>query len=185
MGISSPPRVDHWPVALRAAARLSGTLVACGPGLRPVGWPETPVARCAALGGLLSGRYAAAEDTAAWVWGALRTPGRPLRAITPAGRAPPSFASVSPDYPVRASNFTLLPGDVIDLDGYLVTSPERTLYDLYRSPTEWTREREVATRLLHLLARHARASLPARLAGASRADRARVARRLGGAAAAG
>ena len=84
-GLPDPPRFDLWPEALRSAELRRGTLVACGPGVRGVGWPDSPRVRLAALAPWLSGGRVAAFRTAAWVWGAAREPGRPLR-VTTVGR---------------------------------------------------------------------------------------------------
>ena len=148
MSAKYPPRVDHWPPALRSAALLTGTLVRCGPGYRPVSWPDNAVARCTAIGGLLAQRYAAIEDTAAWIWGVRRSPGSPIRLLTRRGRAPASFEAVHSDIDVLVSNYRLTPGDVVELAGYGVTSRIRTVYDLLRA--QCGRERLVACRLLLL-----------------------------------
>ncbi|MBN9612266.1 MAG: hypothetical protein J0H64_02150, partial [Actinobacteria bacterium] len=77
-----PPRYDLWPAAVRSAARLHGALVPCGPGYRGIGWPETPTVRASALAEFLSNDRIATHLTAAWVWGAARSPGRPVRVST-------------------------------------------------------------------------------------------------------
>lgn len=173
-----PPRVDHWPPALRSAATLTGTLVRCGPGLRPVSWPDNAAARCTAIGGVLEDRYAAIEDTAAWIWGARRSPGTPLRLITRRGRAPARFEAVSPDIAVHVSHFRLLPGDVVEVAGFGVTSRLRTAYDLLRSAVPLAGPRLVACRLLLLSEPGALTHVALRARHASRADRARIERRL-------
>lgn len=179
MSAKYPPRVDHWPPALRSAALLTGTLVRCGPGYRPVSWPDNAVARCTAIGGLLAQRYAAIEDTAAWIWGVRRSPGSPIRLLTRRGRAPASFEAVHSDIDVLVSNYRLTPGDVVELAGYGVTSRIRTVYDLLRAQAPLGRERLIACRLLLLAEPGARGLLAERATRASRADRARIERRLG------
>lgn len=173
-----PPRVDHWPPALRSAATLTGTLVRCGPGFRPVSWPDNAAARCTAIGWLLEDRYAAIENTAAWVWGARRSPGTPLRLMTRRGRAPAWFESVSPDSSVHVSHFKLIPGDVVEIAGFGVTSRQRTAYDLLRSAVPLAGPRLVACRLLLLSEPGARRLVALRARSASRADHARIERRL-------
>lgn len=173
-----PPRVDHWPHALRSAAALTGTLVRSGPGLRPVSWPDSPLTRCNAIGDLLTQRYSAIEETASWIWGASRSPGTPLRMITRHGRAPARFETAASAVPIHISNFRLQSSDLVEIGEYSLTSRARTAYDLLRSTDPLTRHRVVACRLL-LLTEPAGAELVVRhTAQASRADRARVRARM-------
>ncbi len=78
------PRWDRWPEAVRSAELRAGSLVRCGPGYRPVGWPETPRVRAAALAPWLGAGRTAVLGTAAWIWGAAREPGSPLEIATEA-----------------------------------------------------------------------------------------------------
>ncbi|KIP53045.1 hypothetical protein [Leucobacter komagatae] len=172
------PRVDHWPPALRSAAVLTGTLVPCGPGLRPVSWPESPATRCAAIGGLLAERYAAVEDTAAWIWGASRSPGQPIRLVSLRGRAPASFSIVSSEMPVLVSTFRLAPGDLVEVAGYRVSSRARTAFDLLRAPSEFTVARRAACRLLFRSERGIAEQVAERARQASRVDSGRAQARL-------
>ncbi|KAM9862443.1 hypothetical protein ACI1US_01765 [Leucobacter sp. BZR 635] len=174
----APPRVDHWPPALRSAALLTGTLVRCGPGYRPVSWPDNATARCTAIASVLSERYAAIEDTAAWIWGVRHSPGAPLRLLTRRGRAPARFELSNSEFEVHISNYRLAPGDVVEIAGYAVTTRLRTAYDLLRSTAPLEGARLVAVRLLLLSEPGARRRLFDRAERASRADRARIARRL-------
>lgn len=173
-----PPRVDHWPPAQRSAAALTGTLVRSGPGFRPVSWPDTSLTRCNAIGGLLTQRYAAVEETACWIWGASRSPGTPLRLITRHGRAPARFETAASEVPIHISNYRLQPGDLVELGGYYLTSRSRTAYDLLRSTAPLTRPRTVACRLLLLAEPGAYGRVAHRALQSSRADRARVRERL-------
>lgn len=174
----APPRVDHWPPALRSAALLSGTLVRSGPGYRAVSWPDGPRARVASIAGLLGKNFIAAEDTAAWVWGVRRSPGSALQLLTRRGRAPADFELGDARGLVRVSAYRLAPGDIEEVAGQGVTSPERTVYDLLRSREPFTVHRRVACRLLNARDPALLASLTARAAGASLSDGARVRRRL-------
>ncbi|MFF8817955.1 hypothetical protein ACF07D_08165 [Leucobacter sp. NPDC015123] len=176
--IPSPPRVDHWAPALRSAALLTGTLVRSGPGLRPVSWPDTEKSRCAALGGLLLERYAAAEQTAAWIWGACRSPGPRMRLITLRGRAPAGFELVGLRRLASISHFRLVEGDIARIGEYGVTSRSRTVYDLLRSPEPFTAARLVAARLLMLTEPGIADRLATRADAASPIDRTRVRERL-------
>lgn len=172
------PRVDHWPPALQSAAALTGTLVRSGPGYRPVSWPDTSFTRCNAIGGLLTQRYAAVEETASWIWGASRSPGSPLRLITRHGRAPARFETATSEVSIHISNYRLQPGDLVEIGEYYLTSRSRTAYDLLRSTAPLTRPRAVACRLLLLAEPGASSRVARRAMHSSRADRARVRARL-------
>lgn len=178
MTLQTPPRTDHWPAAALSAAVLSGTLVRCGPGYRPVSWPETPVTRCVAIAAYLTPRLAAIEETAAWIWGFARSPGTPLRFLARQGRAPASFEQLAQGVETHVSQYKLHPGDIELLGGYAVTSRARTAYDLLRSRSPLTRTRRVTCRLLLLSEPRVDASIAELAAGASRADSAHVKRRL-------
>ena len=175
---AAPPSFAHWPHAVRSAALLTGTLVRCGPGERAVGWPDTPRARCAALAQQLAGTYIAAEETAAWVWGTARDPGSPLSLITQGTRAPATFELGRDAQLIKVKHFRLYPGDVEHIDGHRVTTPERTLYDLLRSPEPFTAARRVASRLLLRMGSDAPTGVQARVERSSFADRARAHRRI-------
>lgn len=121
----SPPRYDRWPLALQHAMRLRGVLLPCGPGMRGVGWPDTPLVRLAAIAGSLEGGHVAALLTAAWVWGAAPDPGSPLSVAGSAGQARICRASNTHRYELRLS-----PADVTMLGEFGVTTPKRTILDL-------------------------------------------------------
>lgn len=154
------PRYDRWPVALRAAERLRGTLVPCGPGLRGIGWPDTPRVRLAALGGWLGQRRVATLTTAAWVWGAAREPGDPLRLST----ARRGRHTDAPSREIRVQELCLSPVDVTALGGFAVTTPLRTAADLLHDPEGFDRAHEVAVRLLGAQIEGGLPALAARLA---------------------
>ena len=140
----NPPRYDCWPIALRSAARLRGALVPCGPGLRGVGWPETPRVRVTALAEYLPDGRVATHLTAAWVWGAARDPGHPLRIST--GRR--KRVIVTDTEPCRIAQMRLSDGDVSPLGEFRVTTPLRTMLDLLHDPERFGHAEEVACRLL-------------------------------------
>lgn len=141
-----PPRLDEWPDAVRSAELQRGTLVRCGPGVRLVSWPETPRVRLTAIAPWLGAEHIAILQTAAWVWGAARSPGRPLelstqhrrrtRAESPVGTLVHQYA--------YATNATVRFGD------FEVTTPLRTITDLLRLPEDFTRVHRLACRLLLL-----------------------------------
>lgn len=140
------PRTHEWAQAIRSAERLRGSLVPCGPGLRPVAWPETPRVRLAALAPWLGEKYVAIGLTAAWVWGTARHPGSPLRCSTIGRRRPPA----NPAPGIAVHEHSLTPDDFIRIGDGLVTTRTRTLCDLLRSPTSLTHAERVACRLLLL-----------------------------------
>lgn len=166
---TTPPNFDTWQVTLVSAALLTGTLVRCGPGVRAVGWPDTPLARATALAPLITGRYVAVEQTAAWIWGAMDSPGTPLTLSTRVGRVP----QADQDHLAR-KQFRLAPDDIAQLAEHTVTTPERTAYDLLRAPDRFTTPRRVACRLLILRCEHGLAPMLDRMHRSSRAEKARI-----------
>ena len=144
-GLPAPPRFDLWPEALRSAELRRGTLVACGPGMRGVGWPDSPRVRLAALAPWLSGGRVAAFRTAAWVWGAAREPGRPLR-VTTVGRGRHSTVGTEQ---LRVHELRLSSEEVVRFGPFGATSPFRTALDLLYDPEhELTVTERVMLRLL-------------------------------------
>ncbi len=144
----SPPRYDRWPVAMQYAMRLRGALLPCGPGVRGVGWPDTPRVRLAAIAGALAGGHVAALLTAAWVWGAAADPGSPLSIAKSAGRSRAHRASDAQRYELRLS-----PADVAELGEFGVTTPLRTILDLlHLSPSFGPDERTACRELMTLAA---------------------------------
>lgn len=147
-----PPRTDLWPVAVRSAELLRGSLIRCGPGVRPAGWPETPRVRLAALAPflctpLLHSRVAVARMSAAWVWGTAKGPGTPLRLTALGGmRRPESLADVV----VHELGCTA--AETVRFGDFRVTSPIRTVYDLLYQRGPFTASRITACRLLLRLA---------------------------------
>ncbi|SDQ05627.1 type IV toxin-antitoxin system AbiEi family antitoxin [Quadrisphaera sp. DSM 44207] len=89
-------------------------------------------ARAAALARRLPPGAAVARSTAAWLQGFdPRAPDQadaplPLECVVPVGATPPRRPGVV------ARQSLLLPGDVVDVDGVPVTSPDRTALDLLR-----------------------------------------------------
>lgn len=125
---NTPPTFAHWPVGLVSAALLSGALIRCGPGVRPAGWPDSPLTRCAALGAIVGERYVAIEETAAWVWGTHVDPGTTITVSIMNGRVPPRDR----DWVTR-KQLRFARGDVSRLGNGWVTTPQRTAFDLLRS----------------------------------------------------
>ena len=153
------PALEAWPVAVRAAERLRGTLVRCGPGLRPVGRPEVPSLRLAALEPWPGPAYVAVHLTAAWVWGAARGPGETLQLSTAGGRRAGDRAGAG----VSVHEFRCDPAEVVRFGRRSVTSPLRTVYDLLRLGRRFDAEARVACRLLLNASPDAREGVRARL----------------------
>lgn len=159
-----PPRVDHWPAAVISSAIRQGTLVRCGPGYRPVTWPESPLVRCTAIAWALTPKYAACNHTAAWIWGGSRAPGTVIEISVRTGRVPYRQQPGTTQH-----EYVLSEGDVVNVGDYWVTSPVRTVFDLLRSTREFTVADMAACRLLlahhsagaELLAARARTTSPA------------------------
>lgn len=173
-GLPDPPRFDLWPEALRSAERLRGVLVPCGPGLRGVGWPETPRVRLAALAPWLAHRELPAFITAAWVWGAARDPGWPLRITMP----PRSRTRVLGSPQVRVHELVLGPGDSQAFGPFSVTTPLRTAVDLIHDPAPMGVGEAVAVRLLLPLIPGGAAELVARIESTRRPHRSLALARL-------
>lgn len=140
-----PPRYDRLPVAVQHSLRLRGALVSCGPGLRGVGWPETPSVRLIALAPWLEHDSIASHLTAAWVWGAARAPGSPLHLTLRAGRRAPVHDTPQ----VRFHEQPVQENEKRCFGQLAVTSPLRTLVDLLYAPSPHSREEQVACRLLY------------------------------------
>ena len=139
----SVPALEAWPEAVRSAELLRGTVVRCGPGVRPIAWPDTPRVRLAALAPWL-GSFIAVGLTAAWVWGAARTPGPVLECSTADRKRPP--ATQPPG--VRVRQLALAGGDIVQIGRGRATTPTRTLCDLLRADTPASTVERVACRLL-------------------------------------
>lgn len=126
MSLPSPPRYDLWPVPMQYAMRLRGALLRCGPGFRGAAWPDSPRIRLATLGHRLSERQCASHLTAAWVWGAIDSPGTPLCIANPAG----SLRHAPAEPGIRRIGLRLTQDEVDTFGGFGVTTRLRTLSDL-------------------------------------------------------
>ncbi len=173
MSVLTPP-VDHWPAALKSAASLQGTLIAVGPGFRPAAWPDTSATRCAALGSLLTPKFAAANLTAAWVWRACPDPQSPLSFITRQGRVPPLMQIPG----VELREFTLADGELTYIGEFAVTSPLRTAFDIVRAESSFTKFRVTVCRRLLDISGLGWEALQQRAALSNNVDRARVQHRV-------
>lgn len=140
------PRFERWPATVRSALRLSGAIVACGPGFRGLGWPETPRTRLAAISEHLASRRVASHLTAAWVWGARYQPPDPLHIAMPAGMRRPVVQTGT----VRFFEIRYHADEVITLGDLSVTTPLRTISDLLFLP-EFEPSDRAACRLLSRL----------------------------------
>ncbi|UBH05969.1 hypothetical protein K8P10_001480 [Leucobacter sp. Psy1] len=124
--LPDPPALDRLPPTIVHAALMRGDLVRCGPGVRPVGWPDSPRVRAHALSGRLTHGRIASHLTAAWVWGAARRTGPALYATVPDRRR---------REPTRDAGLTLThrpcpERDRVRFGAIAVTTPRRTLIDL-------------------------------------------------------
>ena len=146
----APAGYERWPVAVRSAEALHGSLLRCGPGHRAVGRPEGPGTRAAALLEFLASLgvgepLVVLGPTAAWVWGACRSTPLTLRLATIA-----RSRARSPAFPecLEVRQLSLAPHDVVRFGRLGVTSPRRTAADLLRAPANFPREARVACRVL-------------------------------------
>lgn len=145
-----PPRIDLWPPAVRSAERLHGTLVPCGPGLRPVGWPDTPSVRRIAIGDLMPSQLIASHQTAAWIWQSTRRAGKPLRAIQKPTTRNTFLAGVNTKDLIRIRQQRITREDIAVFDDLCVTTPFRTVLDLLYDPHDFDVVSQVACRLIML-----------------------------------
>ncbi|MGI8393529.1 hypothetical protein [Leucobacter sp. W1038] len=173
-GLPDPPRFDLWPEALRSAELIRGTLVPCGPGLRGVGWPDSPRVRLAALAPWLMHDRIAAYLTAAWIWGAARDPGRPLRVSMPARTRNTQSRSTQ----VRVQELSLTGADLSHFGPFTVTSPLRTATDLLFDSTPLGVTELVALRLLFPLIDGGAAAVHSQILATRRPHRRRALSRL-------
>ncbi|MBL3698084.1 type IV toxin-antitoxin system AbiEi family antitoxin [Leucobacter luti] len=168
------PRVDTWPAAVRSAELTRGTLVRCGPGVRLVGWPETPRTRLAALAPWLASGHVAVLRTAAWVWGATRSPGRPLEVSALRHRGAHSMRATE----VRVHEYRLSAAEVARFGQFATTGPLRTVADLLRLSAEFTPAHRIACRLLLVAHGLSRAAVLEALAAGPAPQRRRARERL-------
>lgn len=155
---AEPPRLDLWPETLQSAERLRGTLVPCGPGFRGVGWPETPRVRLTALAPWLTGGRVATHLTAAWVWGAARSPGRTLQVTA---RAHQRRDAQNTEW-LRIYELRYTEADTRRFGEFSVTTPLRTVLDLLYDD-DFRRVERIAGRLLLPLIVDGRAAITAHL----------------------
>ncbi|MBC9935193.1 MULTISPECIES: hypothetical protein [unclassified Leucobacter] len=170
-----PPPIHLLPPAVRSAERLRGTLVPCGPGLRPVAWPEAPRVRAATLEQLCSPSLAAVLATAAWVWGARRALDRPVEVA--GGRGGAAAERFDPGLRVRDLRFDA--GELHQFGGLRVSTPARTVSDLLRLREDFGAPDRAACRLLLRLVPGGAAEVAASLARHPVPHRRRALERLG------
>ena len=142
--LPDPPRLDYWPIAIQSAERLRGTVMRCGPGLRAVGWPETPRVRLATLAPWLEGKRVATHLTAAWVWGAARSLGPRIQVSTRVGRR--GVTAHNPELRVYEIRYTQ--ADTHQFGKFRVSTPLRTIIDLLYDHAGFDKRERVACRLL-------------------------------------
>lgn len=112
------------------AACLDGLLTPIGEGFMPADAVETAWMRARSLAPLLGERWAAVRASAAWVHGGLALePSRHHVQRAAAERVRPLRSAGVVVHDVR-----IPPGDVVHIAGVRVSTPERTLVDLARSP---------------------------------------------------
>jgi hypothetical protein len=109
------------------AARLDGEVYDLAGAYCLIGELEAPAHRARAVLGGRSARLIAELRTAAWIWGAAAEPARLEFAVTPVARA-----RLSPAQHVAVREIVYEDGDVVDLDGFRITTPLRTILDLAR-----------------------------------------------------
>lgn len=170
----SIPRIDRWPLCVRFAELQRGTLVRCGPGVRLAGWPETPRVRLAALAPWLTPNRIAILSTAAWVWGAIRSPDDKIELSASQRQTLDTLA----DHRVHFRQLRIAPSELTRFGDFAVTTPERTILDMLRLAPKFTQQHRSACRLLILHAALSRTTLLNSLNAAPSAHRGRARTRL-------
>lgn len=172
----SPPDYSRLPAVVIRAELRRGTLLRCGPGVRSPGWPDCSRVRAAALAPWWPVGHVAIGGAAAWIWGACRDPGRPLHFAAPRPRR--SHVDIHPMIRTHEYEFAAH-GDLVDVgDGRVVTTPERTVFDLLTMEDAFADAHRVACRIMLLTTPDARARAGARLQGARPTMRTRALHRL-------
>lgn len=169
-----PPRLDTWSIAELSAEMLRGSVTVCGPGHRLLSWPETPRVRLTALAPWTLPDRIAVLDTAAWVWGAMCDPGRPLQLSTFDGVRAPTVQG--PDASVHQYRYR--DEEIVQFGEFFVTSPARTVHDLLRLDEPVPPARRVACRLLLAATAGGAETVRAATTGRSRPHNRRVLERL-------
>jgi len=124
----SPVLVDTDVSAVELqAARLDGEVYDLAGAYCLIGELEAPTHRARAVLGGRSARLIAELGTAAWIWGAAAQPERWEFSVTPDARA-----RLSPAEHIAVREIVYAEGDLVDLDGFRVTTPLRTVLDLAR-----------------------------------------------------
>lgn len=114
-------------MTIRSAELCRGTLVRCGPGVRGVGWPESPTVRAHVIATIFSNEnLAVVAQTAAWIWGATWQSELPISLSSFEGKR---FLQ---DRPIGTAvhEYYITQADVVYRGGVSITTPERTIYDL-------------------------------------------------------
>lgn len=100
--------------------------------------------RLASLAPWLDGGWIPTHLTAAWVWGAAKSPRLSLQFTVPNGVRKPNYTT--PDVLVRG--LSIASHELEDFGGFSVTTPLRTICDLLRVRAELKTPEQVACRLL-------------------------------------
>lgn len=130
-----------------AACRLDGEVYAIDRCFVPVDTVEQPRHRALAARVGLSDRMIAERASAAWIWGAKRTPPRTHQFCVVLGARVSHSAATW----LSVREVVLAGDDVVSLDGLRVTSPLRTALDLARFSSEFAAEERAMVRALAVL----------------------------------
>lgn len=156
-----PPRsVFRLPDAVERAELLIGSVVRSGPGVRPIGWPDSPRIRAHIAGNRPPApRLILALGTAAWVWGASWEPNQVVEWSTLESRR-----LTMVDYSgCRVHEFNIRRDEVEEFDGIFVTSPLRTLWDMLLHSDPFNEPEQAQCAALLGVSTHIRSALQERL----------------------
>lgn len=136
---------NDLPLAELSAMRLDGEIVAVDQCFAPFDDFPSPEQRASALALNRGERLIAERHSAAWVWGALDHPPTPHEFCV----AHNARVTRRPVPHLTVREVVLAEGDVIEIGGVAVTSPQRTIADLVRFSDHWgQRDGIIVSRLL-------------------------------------
>lgn len=120
------PELHRLPAPVIQAEILRGSLTRCGPGVRGIGWPDTPELRASLLKEFQLPGSAFVLLTAAWVWGHTWHEEQKVQlSWLNKKRLHRTVLNT-----VQVKQFNLPANECLHLADILVTSPERTIQDL-------------------------------------------------------
>lgn len=152
-------RLHDLPLAIQSVERMAGSVVPLGATVWPVIGADTLHARLVAAQPNYQSGVIFQGLTAAWIWGARReSPIRLEYAVHHKHRV-----QISSRDPFVRREMTFLTEDISQIQGRMITSPLRTIFDLLQLPEPVFNHERVTLRLLFLIGSVSRAQVLGRL----------------------